>query len=72
MIRGVDGLNSRMQRDLSTIRDKDARAPQPVRSEAAIGELEWKMHSLMISSGLVLAPIVALLVIAGVLYLWLA
>jgi hypothetical protein len=60
-----------MQDELKGIRAHDAEAPQPVRANSAIGELEWKMQGLMISSGLVIGPIVALLVIAGLLWWWL-
>jgi hypothetical protein len=60
-----------MQDELDRIREQDARAPQPVRADSAIGELEWKMQGLMIQSGLVIGPIVALLVIAGLLWWWL-
>jgi hypothetical protein len=61
-----------MQNDLHKIRDRDAQAPRGTHADSALGEIEWKMHGLMISSGLVLGPIVALVVIAGLLWLWLA
>ena len=60
-----------MQHDLTSIREADERAPQPVRAGAALSEIEWKMHSLMITSGLVIGPIVVVLVVAAVLWFWL-
>jgi hypothetical protein len=71
IVRGVDALTRKMQDELKHIRERDAEAPQPVRAESAIGELEWKMQGLMIQSGLVIGPIVVLLIIAGLLWWWL-
>jgi hypothetical protein len=65
----MDALNQGMQDELGKIRHKDATSRRGSKSETAIGELEWKMHSAMISSGLVIGPIVAIAVIALIVWL---
>jgi len=47
----------------------DASKRRGSKSDSAIAELEWKMHSAMISSGLVIGPIVAIVVIALIVWL---
>ena len=65
----MDALNRGMQDELGNIRDKDASKRRGSKSDSAIAELEWKMHSAMISSGLVIGPIVAIAVIALIVWL---
>lgn len=65
----MDALNRGMQNELERIRHADATKRRGSKSETAIGELEWKMSGAMISSGLVIGPIVAIAVIALIVWL---
>jgi hypothetical protein len=66
----MDQLNHGMQDELAAIRHRDAIAQHESKADSAIAELEWKMWGLMIQSGLILAPIIAVLVIIGVIWIW--
>ena len=65
----MDALNQGMQDELERIRYKDATKRRGSQSESAVAELEWKMHHAMITSGLVIGPIVAIAVIALIVWL---
>jgi hypothetical protein len=65
----MDALNQGMQDELARIRHKDATARRGSKSESAIAELEWKAQSAMISSGPVIGPIVAIAMIALIVWL---
>ena len=66
----MDKLTQGMQDELASIRHRDATAQRESKADSAIAELEWKMWGLMITSGLILAPIVAVLVVIGVIWIW--
>jgi hypothetical protein len=66
----MDKLKQGMQDELARIRHRDATTRRDSKADSSIAELEWKMSGLMIQSGLILAPIVAVLVIIGVIWIW--
>ena len=65
----MDALNRGMQDELDRIRHEDATKRRGSRHESAAAELEWKMNHAMITSGLVLGPLVAIVVIALIVWL---
>ena len=65
----MDALNQGMQEELEKIRHKDATKRRGSQSDSAVAELEYKMHHAMIVSGLVIGPIVAIAVIALIVWL---
>jgi hypothetical protein len=65
----MDALNQGMQDELERIRYKDATKRRGSQSESAVAELEWKMHHAMITSGLVIGPLVIIGVV--ILVIWL-
>jgi hypothetical protein len=66
----MDALKRMEQDDLARIRERDATTRHPSQAETAIAELEWKVSSLMISAGIILAPIVFVLVVIAVVWIW--
>jgi len=66
----MDKLNQGMQDELAGIRRRDATARRESQADSSIAELEWKIWGLMIQSGLILGPIIAVLVILAVIWIW--
>jgi hypothetical protein len=59
-----------MQDELARIRHRDATARRESKADSAIAELEWKVTGFMIQSGLIIGPIIAVLVIIGIIWIW--
>ena len=66
----MDKLTKGMQDELARIRHREATTRRESKADSAIAELEWKAWSLMIQSGLILGPIVAVLVVVAVIWIW--
>ena len=64
----MDALNQGMQEELEKIRYKDATKRRGSQHETAVAELEWKANHAMITSGLVIGPLVIIGVI--ILVVW--
>jgi hypothetical protein len=66
----MDALKRMEHDDLARIRERDATTRRSSQAETSIAELEWKISSLMISAGIVLAPIVFVIVVIALIWIF--
>jgi hypothetical protein len=66
----MDKLSKGMQDELARIRHREATARRESKADSALAELQWKMWGLMIQSGLILGPIVLVLIVVAVVWIW--